>query len=61
MPELDFIYSDRDRATLEGKRSNPLFKPDWSPDVMLSVNYLAMLSHKPRNSTLEIQSELDLT
>jgi GT2 family glycosyltransferase len=43
MPELDFIYSDRDSATLEGKRSNPLFKPDWSPDVMLSANYLAQL------------------
>lgn len=41
-PSLDLIYSDRDLLSEDGtRRFNPLFKPDWSPDMMLSVNYLA--------------------
>lgn len=41
-PPPDLIYSDRDIVSEDGKtRSNPLFKPDWSPELMLSVNYLA--------------------
>jgi GT2 family glycosyltransferase len=41
--ELDFIYSDKDCMTADGKRFNPLFKPDWSPDTMLSANYVTHL------------------
>jgi len=38
---VDFIYSDRDLVTKEGnRRFKPFFKPDWSPDIMLSANYL---------------------
>jgi GT2 family glycosyltransferase/SAM-dependent methyltransferase len=40
----DLIYSDRDLLSEDGTcRYNPLFKPDWSPDIMLSANYLAHL------------------
>lgn len=43
-PSPDLIYSDRDIVSEDGKsRYNPLFKPDWSPELMLSVNYLAHL------------------
>lgn len=42
-PEADLIYSDRDHMTLEGKRTDPLFKPDWSPDLMLCTNYVVQL------------------
>ncbi len=43
-PDTDFIYSDRDSVDEEGiERSNPLFKPDWSPEIMLSANYLTHL------------------
>jgi glycosyltransferase involved in cell wall biosynthesis len=42
-PEADLIYSDRDHMTLEGKRTDPLFKPDWSPDLMLCTNYVIQL------------------
>ena len=39
-PELDFIYSDEDRITEDGKiRHLPFFKPDWSPDLFLSLMY----------------------
>lgn len=39
-PELDFIYSDEDKITEDGKiRHMPFFKPDWSPDLFLSMMY----------------------
>lgn len=37
---LDFIYSDEDLVTEDGKtRFTPIFKPDWSPDTYLAHNY----------------------
>lgn len=39
-PSLDFIYSDEDKIDADGKRVSPFFKPDWSPDLLLSVNYV---------------------
>jgi GT2 family glycosyltransferase len=38
--DADVIYSDEDRLDLNGKRSEPFFKPDWSPDLLLSFNYI---------------------
>jgi hypothetical protein len=44
-PELDFIYSDKDSITADGKvRLNALFKPEWSPEMLHSVNYLTHLN-----------------
>ncbi len=43
-PEIDFIYSDRDMISPEGRRFNPFFKPDWSPDFLLSQNYVCHLN-----------------
>ena len=41
---LDFIYSDKDLISEDGEcRYSPLFKPDWSPEIMLSANYLTHL------------------
>jgi glycosyltransferase involved in cell wall biosynthesis len=43
--ELDFIYSDKDAITGDGRiRLNALFKPEWSPEMMHSVNYLTHLN-----------------
>lgn len=39
-PDTDFIYSDRDKISSDGRRLDPFFKPDWSPDYLLSQNYL---------------------
>ncbi len=39
-PAVDFIYSDKDSLNEHGERISPLFKPQWSPDLMLSANYL---------------------
>jgi hypothetical protein len=39
-PEDDIIYSDRDMITPKGRRYMHLFKPDWSPETLLSGNYI---------------------
>jgi GT2 family glycosyltransferase len=47
-PSLDFIYSDEDKIDADGRRILPFFKPGWSPDLLLSVNYIchfAVLRH----------------
>lgn len=38
-PLADMIYSDEDKITIEGERFAPFFKPDWSPDLLLSQMY----------------------
>ncbi len=42
-PDLDLIYSDEDKITIEGRRFEPYFKPDWSPDLLLSQNVFSHL------------------
>ena len=39
-PEADLIYSDEDKLDSKGRRFDPFFKPDWSPDLLLSENYI---------------------
>lgn len=34
------IYSDDDSISDSGIRSNPRFKPEWNPDLLLSQNYV---------------------
>ena len=43
-PKADLVYSDVDEIDAEGNRSNPYFKPGWSPDLLLSENYTSDLS-----------------
>ncbi len=38
-PDADLIYSDEDKLSEIGLDA-PMFKPDWSPDLFLSYNYL---------------------
>lgn len=37
--ELNFIYSDEDKIDKNGRLFNPFFKPNWSPDLLLSCGY----------------------
>jgi GT2 family glycosyltransferase len=39
-PDADVVYSDHDKLEADGSRSEPYFKPDWSPDLFLSYMYL---------------------
>jgi GT2 family glycosyltransferase len=40
---LDMIYSDEDKLTPAGKRHDPFFKPDWSPEYFLACMYTCHL------------------
>ena len=43
--DIDLFYSDHDILSNDGlRRFNPLFKPDWSPEILLSANYVTHLS-----------------
>ncbi len=37
---VDVIYSDEDKIDENGKRFDPFFKPDFSPDYLRTVNYM---------------------
>lgn len=41
---LDMIYSDEDKIDKNGNRCDPHFKPDFSPDTLLSLNYICHLT-----------------
>lgn len=43
-PSIACIYSDHDLISIAGQRYEPLFKPAWSPETMLSANFAAHFS-----------------
>jgi GT2 family glycosyltransferase len=53
-PEADLIYSDSDKVDAKGRYFEPFFKPDWSPELLLCVNYLAHLSVFRREVALQV-------
>jgi GT2 family glycosyltransferase/glycosyltransferase involved in cell wall biosynthesis len=42
-PGTDILYSDEDKLDEAGRRCDPHFKPDWSPELLLSYMYMARL------------------
>ena len=48
-PNADMIYSDEDKMDTKGKRCDPYFKPDWSPDLFLSNMYVSHFGIYRRN------------
>jgi GT2 family glycosyltransferase len=42
-PTADFLYSDEDKLDLAGRRCDPYFKPDWSPEHFLTCMYTCHL------------------
>ncbi len=42
-PDADLVYSDEDKIDPEGVRSDPHFKPDWSPELFYSYNFISHL------------------
>lgn len=54
-PDLDLIYSDEDKIDMSGKRFDPAFKPDWSPDLLLGTNYISHLGVYRRSIMDEIK------
>ena len=56
LPNSDVLYSDEDRLTAGGARCGPRFKPDWSPELMLSHNYVGRLA-MVRAAVFEIRQD----
>ncbi|WP_281641341.1 glycosyltransferase [Acetobacter orientalis] len=58
----DYVYSDEDKIEPDGRFSQPFFKPDWSPDTLMSTMYTCHVSCV-RRSLLErvgtLRSEFD--
>ena len=40
---LDMIYTDEDKIDFKGNLMEPHFKPDYSPDTLMGVNYICHL------------------
>jgi glycosyltransferase involved in cell wall biosynthesis len=43
-PNLSLIYTDEDKIDPDGYRVSPFFKPEWSPDLILSCGYINHLT-----------------
>jgi len=48
----DVVYTDEDHIDVGNRRSEPVFKPPWSPDLLLSTAYIGRLCVM-RRSVLE--------
>ena len=63
-PEGDIFYSDEDRLSADGQRHSPFFKPEWSPEYLLSSMYLGHLTVYRRDLVArvgEFRREFDLS
>jgi GT2 family glycosyltransferase len=63
-PRPEVLYSDEDHIDEVGRRFSPFFKPDWSPDTILSENYVCHLMVFRRDLALEVggfRSRFDLS
>jgi len=50
----DLVYTDEDEVDVAGRPSNPTFKPPWSPDLLLSANYIGRLGVVRRSLVEEL-------
>ncbi|MGY4800183.1 glycosyltransferase [Teichococcus aerofrigidensis] len=58
----DFLYSDEDKIDEQGRFCQPFFKPDWSPDTMMSTMFTCHVSCVRRSLLREVgplNSEFD--
>jgi GT2 family glycosyltransferase len=52
LPVSDLLYSDEDRLSSTNRRHDPRFKPDWSPELLLSYNYIGRLAMIRRDAAM---------
>jgi GT2 family glycosyltransferase len=50
----DIIYTDNDLVDCNEQRSNPWFKPDWDPDLLLAQDYITHLAVYRRRLVEEV-------
>ena len=42
-PQLQLLYSDEDKLDAQGRRTDPHFKSDWNPELLLAQNFVSHL------------------
>lgn len=52
--KIDMIYSDEDKLDINGRYCDPHFKPDFSPDTLLSLNYICHLTIIRKSIVIEV-------
>ena len=53
-PDAILIYSDEDKIDKKGIHSNPFFKPDFSPELLLSQMYLNHFTIMKKENVVEV-------
>ena len=53
-PDAAVFYSDEDEILQDGRRQAPLFKPEWSPEMLHAFNYFGRLTLLSRASAIEV-------
>lgn len=53
-PDADLIYTDEDVIGEHAPRDRPSFKPDWSPELLLSMMYTSHLSAYRRQLVVDL-------
>jgi GT2 family glycosyltransferase len=59
-PDTELFYSDEDKIDERGRRYDAFFKPDWSPDLFRSCNYLCHFVVMKRE-LVDLNGGLDLS
>lgn len=52
--DVGLIYSDEDKIGFDGQRCDPYFKPDYSPELLRSQNYISHLGVYRRSLLIEL-------
>lgn len=52
--DVRVLYSDEDLIDAEGNRSQPIFKPDWSPELFRSRPYIGQLTFYRREALKQL-------
>jgi GT2 family glycosyltransferase/glycosyltransferase involved in cell wall biosynthesis len=63
-PAAEIFYSDEDRLRESGERIKPFFKPEWSPELLLSFMYIGHLTAYRREFAVGLggfRKEFDLS
>jgi len=53
-PDAGWIYCDHDALSASGERIDPVFKPDWSPELLRSANYIGAAAAVRADVWLEV-------
>ena len=53
-PDLNFLYADEDMVQENGEFTDPFFKPCWSPDLLIGMNYIGHFNVMRKRLLLDI-------